>query len=196
MSTPCRCDTRFAARVLAAFVRGQYGFAGSFNNFPLFAINRQRNGNRQRRERPQSARHDKKFLRGGDTAFRAFTGDKSKAHGKETIAAERVAGRGVAAMTPLGHQHVGEPSLFLRARTVFQTKPLRVGKVAPFFLFGGRRNFFQLPQQPNPQSLNLNRITFARVPAGKFVSIQVKWLGLQMSAESESMRMPFSVPRA
>ena len=38
--------------------------------------------------------------------------------------------------------------------------------VAPFFLLGRRGNLFQQPQQPNPQHLNLDRITFARRAGG------------------------------
>ena len=41
-----------------------------------------------------------------------------------------------------------------------------VGEVAPFFLFGGRRIFFEQPQQANPQRLNLDGITFARGAGG------------------------------
>ena len=45
----------------------------------------------------------------------------------------------------------------------------------------------KLFQQTNPERLNLNRVTFARRAGGKFVSIHVKWLAGQMSAESASM---------
>jgi hypothetical protein len=106
-------------------------------------------------------------LRRRDAAFRAFAGDEAEADGEKTIAPQRIARRGVARDDARpAHQHVGEPALFFQPEQFFKRSRRVVGEVAPFFLFGLGGNFFQQPQQANPQNLNLDGITFARRAGG------------------------------
>ncbi len=105
----------FAARVFVAFIARPIGIARVVQRAPVIAIDRQQDGNRQRRKRSQCAGHDEIFLRGGHATFRAFAGDEAEAHGEEAIAAQFVAGRSVARNdVGLGGQDIGEPAIVFK----------------------------------------------------------------------------------
>ena len=98
------------------------------------AINRQWNGNRQRRERAQRARHDEMFLCGSDAAFRTLAGNQAEADGEKSIAAQGVIWSGVAGDDAgAAKQHVGEPAFVFEPKKFLERRGRVVGKVVPFF---------------------------------------------------------------
>ena len=134
---------RFAARVLVAFVTRPIRFDRIVQKPAIVAVNRQRNGNRQRRERTQRAGHDEIFLRRLDTAFGAFAGHQAEADGEQTIAAQRIIRLGLARNdTRFGQQHVGKPAFVFEPEKFFKRSRRAVGQRRAISFVRRRRLIF------------------------------------------------------
>ena len=131
------------------------------------AVNRQRHVHTQRRERAQRAGNHEVLQRGLDAAARAFAGEKTKRHREQAVAAQRgIDDRLRRALPGRGDQEVRKIAAVLEPEVAFERGLGAIRQRGPARFFPRGRERLQLPQQPNPEHLNLHRITLARRARG------------------------------